>query len=363
MCYDDAIGHCLTDMALILNVKTLPAGRVVVVCRSVNILQPLVVLTQLTQYWRYLAHCRERVEDRSTCASAADRQAELFARHLAGRTSSQTLGFCTGLLSAFAVSTSRNKNDLQRYSAVAVRLAMRVGAVVDSQEAPRKRLGHGKSQSFATAWRNEQEAEVVSQVVEGLFPDTYASDVYDEARATIATLEHKAAQLVHQLRTAGITVADVELGGRFHYPDPETSRVAASLVEMCDCVPDLQFPQGIIFPSYTNEGNGKPIDLSASIWSGDSNNKGNKLHAIALHAILVDQCRRFPTLAKVSFPAAGPDGEGHIISFGPDRCVPPSLDRKLGPSMLDFTHRDSDVSSHVPHIVNPKPKTAKQQTH
>jgi hypothetical protein len=46
----------------------------------------------------------------------------------------ETLGLCTGLLSAVAVSSSVNKTQLHNYGAVAIRLAMTFGALVNTED-------------------------------------------------------------------------------------------------------------------------------------------------------------------------------------------------------------------------------------
>ncbi|KAK7731068.1 Type I Iterative PKS [Cytospora paraplurivora] len=62
----------------------------------------------------------------------------------------ETLGLCTGLLSAAAISCSENEKQLQEYGAIVVRLAMLLGAIVDSKDAS---LEPGmRAKSFSVAW-------------------------------------------------------------------------------------------------------------------------------------------------------------------------------------------------------------------
>lgn len=120
------------------------------------VLTPLVVLTQLTQYSRYLQLSLSDTEDVE----------DLQAAH--SRRKVETVGFCTGLLSAMAVSSSSDKATFRQYGAVAVRLAMLIGALVDAQDAS-GRL-HGKSKSFATAWRSQSMANEMSTILDR-FPE------------------------------------------------------------------------------------------------------------------------------------------------------------------------------------------------
>lgn len=90
------------------------------------VLTPLVVIIQLTQYWRYLG--LNRIGD-GNGTDTFDLQAEFLARQTLGTNKVETLGFCTGLLSAFTVASSHTKVEFKKYGAVAVRLAMLVSSI------------------------------------------------------------------------------------------------------------------------------------------------------------------------------------------------------------------------------------------
>lgn len=83
-----------------------------------KILVPLVVVLQLTQYATFLARTTAEFDDRVDIFAASTRKTE-------------TLGFCTGLLSAFAVSSAGSKEQFAQYGAVAIRLGMLIGMVAD----------------------------------------------------------------------------------------------------------------------------------------------------------------------------------------------------------------------------------------
>lgn len=103
-------------------------------------LTPLVVIGQLIQYSKIRSS--GNVKHSNVCE--------------------ETLGFCTGLLSAFAVASSRSWQDVATYGAVAIRLAMLVGAVVDVQESPK---AAGPSRSLTVAWSNEETRSKAMQIV------------------------------------------------------------------------------------------------------------------------------------------------------------------------------------------------------
>ena len=108
------------------------------------LLSPLVVAVQLTQYAKY----QEGKDSREF-------------------SNIETLGFCTGLLSALAVSCSRNLEELEKYGAVAIRLAMLIGAVVDAQDAMSE---HGPSGSIAASWTSPGAISDLAAVLKA-FPD------------------------------------------------------------------------------------------------------------------------------------------------------------------------------------------------
>lgn len=96
---------------------------------------PLVIISHLTQYAALLKHGVE-----------LDEGVDLFAMSKHDR---ETLGFCTGLLSAFAVSSTKNRKDFCKFGAAAVRLGMLIGMVVDARDANSEL---GKSRALSTAW-------------------------------------------------------------------------------------------------------------------------------------------------------------------------------------------------------------------
>ena len=119
------------------------------------LLSPLVVLIQLTQYAEHLEFAK---------ADYRPNHQDVFARRQPG---TETLGFCTGILSAVVVSCCTNQYDFEKLGATAVRLAMLVGALVDAQEVHDK---HGESRSLATVWKSHESSLQMSNILER-FPE------------------------------------------------------------------------------------------------------------------------------------------------------------------------------------------------
>ena len=293
------------------------------------VLAPLVVLAQLTDYQAY-------VETRKTADSGSrtdDLQMQMVAQHgLSGKNTIHILGFCVGLLSAFAVASASNEAKFQQYAAVAVRLAMLLGAAGDALEAWKRDRGYGSSRSFATAWRTKHQGEQVHRILSKLSPDAYISVRFDETRATITTADKTAQSLVKQLRAAGITVAEMKLKGYFHSPSPESQEVLHTLIGMCNKTDDLQFPDAscLALPTYTNDAaNVQPVKSDAG-----------SLTDTALQAILSQECNWYKIFSNVMRTGSNFD-HASILSFGPDRCVPPSFTRCLAPRLFHFADLDA----------------------
>lgn len=117
------------------------------------LLSPLVVIAQLTQYSAFLEAALPNLHETHELPATI-------------RTNTETLGLCTGTLSAFAVACSSTLADIAHYGAVAVRLAMLAGALVDAEEAARGT--EDKSISFSASWNAEE--SVMSDVLEK-FPE------------------------------------------------------------------------------------------------------------------------------------------------------------------------------------------------
>lgn len=116
------------------------------------LLSPLVVIAHLTQYSAFLKTALPDLDDADELPSPLT-------------DSTKILGLCTGLLSAIAVSCSSNLSQLQHYGAVAVRLAMLVGALVDAEEVSPD--SDGSSASFSVSWSGLESRTNVKQLLEG----------------------------------------------------------------------------------------------------------------------------------------------------------------------------------------------------
>ncbi|KAI8622916.1 hypothetical protein F5Y19DRAFT_483302 [Xylariaceae sp. FL1651] len=286
---------------------------------SNTVVGPILVAIQLNQYWRYLEIMRYRKDLQH---NRVDLQADLVASQKRQQ-QPVVLGFCVGLLGALAVSSSSNRQDFEKYGAAAMRMGMLIGAVIDAREVWDKDLGKGKSVSYATAWRGAKQHEDMSRIISALYPEAYISVLFDDARATVTTSERTAPSLVRQLRKASLVVAEIGIEGHIHAPGPDRKRHTAALVKLCRENPGLQFAHAsnLTLPTYDNRGDGKQI----------SSDRGDMAEMV-LNSILILQCNWYGTFSKI----VAHKHNARIVSFGLDRCIPPTLQRRLGARQEHF---------------------------
>jgi hypothetical protein len=117
------------------------------------ILTPLVVISHLIQYAEFLETVKDFTANEDDLYFPYTQDAE-------------TLGFCTGLLSAFAVSSSSNREQLETYGAVAIRIGMLLGMVVDVGDTLEE---SGPSKSLATTWHSSEEKHKMLDILQS-FP-------------------------------------------------------------------------------------------------------------------------------------------------------------------------------------------------
>lgn len=115
---------------------------------SNTILTPLTVIYQLIQYKSYLELAFPEVE--------GDRRLSML------RYSAETVGFCTGLLSASAVSSTRDQLSFEKYGSNAIRIAMLCGLIVDAQN----HIDEEKAVSVATVWHSSEARNRMVEVLE-----------------------------------------------------------------------------------------------------------------------------------------------------------------------------------------------------
>ncbi|KAG6359551.1 hypothetical protein INS49_013072 [Diaporthe citri] len=252
-----------------------------------TVLVPLVVASHLAQYMALLEHSGMTHEE------------------FVAKVDGETAGLCTGLLAAFAVASAHSKSDLEMYGAASVRLGMLVGLVIDLGEAV------SPSKSLSVGWGSPKAYEDMLRVLKDT-PGAYKSVGYDENRATVTTTASAVPRLQSNLKALGLTVSEIGLHGRYH--SPENIEVLEHVVAFCDRHSQFQLSDAscAALPTRCDDESGNLVAKGA-------------LHAHALRAILVDS----PTWYKIISAAwAENSNNAVLLSFGTEKCVPPSVLRK-----------------------------------
>lgn len=159
----------------------------------------------------------------------------------------------------------------------------------------------------------------------------YISVLYDDNRATVTASARTASALKSHLQNVNINTNETEFHGRFH---------AGSLYEedieqffaFCKKHPLFQLPDAssLILPTRVN---------SASVMACTE----NVLEA-ASRAFLVEQFNWVKTFRAASSSSLQ-DRNSRVVEFGPERCVPPTLLRRLNSQVAHFNFESRPKSS------------------
>lgn len=308
------------------------------------IITPLVVLIQLTQYWEYLELTQDSARGGDVHASLVT-QSQQEQSGKGNRV--ESLGFCGGMLGALAVASAHNRQELEKYGSVAVRLAMLLGALVDARNVWDTSRGKGSSASLAVAWISPKQGEDVQRILKALSPDAYLAVVFDATRATVITTESMAPTLSKRLRAeAGAIVQEMGMQAHIHSPDPAWKIYADMIVEMCDSMDGLQYADAaeMALPTYNNRAEGKTIQAGAS---------NVNVTEMVVRGILVQQCNWFGTFSNVM-----KDRQPLLVTLGLQRCVPPSMMKKVGNHQVYFPEDAAKLSL----AVKPQLQAAQEES-
>ena len=93
-----------------------------------------------------------------------------------------------------------------------------------------------------------------------------------------------------------------------------------------------------------------PVRLNLS---GDSIENG-KLHEIALYSILVEQSKRYQAFVELQSSTLS-DKNALILCFGPERCVPPSVIRKIESQLIHVEDLENNKKNKSQVLPEPTP--------
>ncbi|KAJ5609199.1 type I iterative polyketide synthase [Penicillium herquei] len=273
----------------------------------------LMVAIQLDQYWRYL-------ESRLADKAVDDLQAELTNE---GKV--EVVGFCAGMIAGVAIASSHTRQEFEKYGAVALRIAALMAVLVVATEESTKAMGKGRSVSLATAWRTRKQGDDLKRIVSKLSPDAYISVILDDSRATVTVSERFAPRLVRHLRAAGITAIQLAFKGQLHSPAADRESLTETVIELCQSIPELQYPPAAHLALPINQVSGEETDLVGMV----------------LRSMLVKQLNWTETASKLGLNKE----ELSRVEFGLDRPLPPPVVRAFGAKL---EYKEVDVLKHRP---------------
>ncbi|KAF4962499.1 hypothetical protein FSARC_9422 [Fusarium sarcochroum] len=267
-----------------------------------SILGPLVIVAQLVEYLEHM--------NTSTHGSVQDE--DEFQVHSGQDT--ETIGCCLGVFSALVVSLSTSWAQFFHNAGAVLRNVFVLGALSDAQDVSK---ATGASVSFMVFWRGGQSISDLNKMLEA-YPESYVSVLYDDNRATVTTSCRTAPALNSHFQKLGITATETEFHGRFHAGRLYEADIQA-LFSFCHHIkasgrrvlPDASC---LVLPTRINR------DTTVS--------KGENLLEVASRAFFVEQFDWIKTL-RSSVSGSLADRTSRIIEFGPERCVPPTLLRRL----------------------------------
>ena len=275
------------------------------------ILGPLVIIAQLVEYLRH-------VHSLSESGLGNGHGFEVPPREQA-----ETIGCCLGVFSALVVSSSSSWAQFRHNAAAALRTVFVLGALSDAQDAVDTA---GPSFSLIAFWRGGQSVSSLEKALDR-FPEAYASVLYDDNRATVTTSKRAVAALTAHLQSAGITTNETEFHGRFHAGKLYESDLQAWF-SFSKNFPNFQLPDAsrLVLPTCVN---------SEKHVTGQEN-----LLEAASRAFLVEQFNWIKTF-RSAVSRSLQDRTSRVIEFGPERCVPPTLLRRLNSQVTHFDFEQS----------------------
>ncbi|KAK9327489.1 hypothetical protein V1520DRAFT_374617 [Lipomyces starkeyi] len=274
------------------------------------ILGPLVVLAQLVEYLQYAASWAQ--------VDHGDRTAF----HVSSAAQTETGGCCLGVFSALVVSYSASWAQFRHNAAVVLRSVFVLGALSDAYDSSDVA---GSFISLIAFWRGGQSVSDLKKVLEKVpGVSLYKLSVqYHDNRATVTTPTHAASALKGELQRAGFTATETEFHGRFH-AGPLYEKDLEAFLNLADKEPLFQLPHA----------SSRVLRTRVNSQTTLAGNEGSLLE-VASRAFLVQQFDWVKTFRSAVSESLR-DRNSRIIEFGPERCVPPSLLRRLNSQVTHF---------------------------
>ncbi|EFX05857.1 polyketide synthase [Grosmannia clavigera kw1407] len=265
------------------------------------------VLVQITQYCRYLEIIGK----------------DAHRRVLDSVQSGGVQGFCVGFLSTVAVASSDDESNLGTLAAVALRLAVCIGAYVDADGA----RNADDYMSVAVRWQdeNDEDKEKVAGIVQSI-PGAYISSLNDYSNLTVTIRASSLGVLEEEATRKNLRIKDVHVHGRFHTVDH--SSAVDKILAFSQLSDGLSFPE----PSRLQD----PIRNTAD---GGILPDGSPLTRISLESAMVNVADWYATM-KLAIQQL-PKSERTVAVAGFGSGIPASLTRDTHLQVLSLAKLDT----------------------
>ncbi|KIA75970.1 hypothetical protein HK57_00226 [Aspergillus ustus] len=278
------------------------------------LLAPLTVLIHIVQYMTYLDTLNLAADEDDNLDAHTRIRKGIITQHGGFQ------GLCTGSLSATALACSLTRAQIGLHAATALNLAVCIGAYVDGSQHKNK---EGVAFACAVArWKaSSQRGELVEVLTRyaqvcrgGTTKKAYISVELDELSATITARQDDLPALGAELAEKSISLANLQLRGRYHSKDNEDALEA--MLRFCDSEPTLRFPASTSEPSA----------------------RGQSQHPeLCLRSILTERANWYRAMCETvnalqsSPPSSNPNSTGTsvspsvILELGLVGCITPTL--------------------------------------
>ena len=275
------------------------------------VLDIVTVLAHIVDFWRLAT---TKIETGIFAASITRPDSCLF----------DIQGFCLGFLTAAAVASSKDKANLEASIAKILRIAVCIGALVESDATKLERAGESAT-ILSVSWGSQAEYEDFNNILKAhptvsrcTTParslhsqnQAYVACLTDITRATVVVAGRDLSTVTEQLSASGLSAQAIHIEGRYHYRSSYEDSVQ-QLKKLFKRDTRFQLPgaSSLVLPLRSNT-DGKLI-LEGS------------LHEIALEGILLEQCQWYETVLQ-AVEHSGVQADD-IVRVGADATVPRSL--------------------------------------
>jgi acyl transferase domain-containing protein len=151
--------------------------------------------------------------------------------------------------------------------------------------------------------------------------------MYDDNRATVTAPTRTATALRSDLQAAGVSATEAEFHGRFHAGQLYANELDA-FFKFCEEKRCMQLSSFTALAMPTRINSERPLDETANLLKAAS------------RAFLVEQFDWVKTF-RSAVSTVVRDRSSRVVEFGPERCVPPTLLRRLQGQIIHFDLADT----------------------